>query len=150
MGKKDLSLFCFRRESFTLVEIMVVVAIIVLLTAFAIPGILRSRLNANEAVAIAALKTIATGAISYRSENSGYPSNLSELTLANPPYVDPALGSGVKQGYNFVLTSGAGFFNVTACPVTCNITGVRSFYVDVSGVLRSSAAGNATSVSTPI
>lgn len=150
MRKRALGLFCCPREGFTLVEIMIVVAVIVLLTAFAIPGLLRSRLNANEAAAVASMRTILSGAVSYRSGNPYYPSNLSELITANPPYIDSVLGSGIKQGYNFVLTSGAGFFNVTAWPVSCNVTGVRSFYADVSGVVRVSSTGNATSESTPL
>ncbi|MFH1692481.1 MAG: prepilin-type N-terminal cleavage/methylation domain-containing protein [Candidatus Omnitrophota bacterium] len=140
----------FLKRGFTLVEIMIVVAIIVLLTAFAIPGILRSRLSANEAAAIAAMKTIASGAVSYRAGNSNYPPNLSILSSSNPPYIDGVLGTGVKQGYNFVLTSGVGYFNVTAWPTLYNVTGTRSFYVDTSGVVRVSPSGNATIASTPI
>lgn len=148
--RRKAAVFIFPREGFTLVEIMIVVAIIVLLTAFSIPGLLRSRLNANEAAAIAALKTIASGAVAYRVCNADYPANLTVLTVSNPPYIDAVLGTGAKQGYNFVLLSGLGYFNVTAWPVSFNITGTRSFYIDASGVVRSSSSGNATAASTPI
>ncbi len=92
-----------KRCGFTLVEIMIVVAIIVLLAAVSIPGLLRARLNANEAAAIASLKTISWAAKTYRTSNTGYPENLSELSTSAPQYVDAVLGSGIKQGYNFTL-----------------------------------------------
>jgi type IV pilus assembly protein PilA len=137
-------------RGFTLVEIMIVVGIIVLLVAVAIPGLLRGRLNANEASAIASLKTIASASMEYRSGNPSYPSNLSELAASNPPYVDSVLGSGSKQGYNFSYSSSIGNFNVMAQPVIVNVTGVRSFFVDATGVIRAAGSGNATSSSTPI
>ncbi len=135
---------------FTLVEIMIVVGIIVFLAAMAIPGILRSRLNANEATAIASVKTISWAATTYRTANPYYPSNLSELAVGSTSYVDPVLGSGTKQGYNFVLTGDTNTFNLTAIPVTANITGVRTFYVDESGVIRGSSNSTADATSPPI
>ncbi|MEK7850175.1 MAG: prepilin-type N-terminal cleavage/methylation domain-containing protein [Candidatus Omnitrophota bacterium] len=139
-----------KRYGFTLVEIMIVVAIIVLLAAIAIPNLLRARLSANEAAAIASLKTISWAAQTYRTSNSGYPENLSELSTSAPQYVDSVLGSGVKQGYNFTLTGEANSFNATAEPVTPNVTGVRSFFVDTSGVIRSSSNGTADDASPAI
>jgi type IV pilus assembly protein PilA len=138
------------KYGFTLVEIMIVVAIILLLAAIAIPGILRSRLNANEAGAIASLKTISWAATTYRSLNPCYPANLSDLASSVPAYVDSVLGSGAKQGYQFNLSGDANTYNVTATPVTQNITGVRSFFVDVAGVIRASSNGTADETSAPI
>jgi len=129
---------------------MIVVAIIVLLAAVSIPGLLRARLNANEAAAIASLKTISWAAQTFRTSNPGYPSNLTELSTSVPQYVDAVLGSGVKQGYNFTLTGEANSFNVTAEPSTPNVTGVRSFFVDTSGVIRSSFNGTADDTSPAI
>jgi type IV pilus assembly protein PilA len=138
------------KRGFTLVEIMIVVAIILLLAAIAIPGLLRSRLNANEAGAIASLKTISWAATTYRAQNPSYPANLSALASGFPAYVDSVLGTGVKQGYQFNLSGNANMFNVTAIPVTPNITGVRTFFVDAGGVIRSSDNGTADATSTPI
>jgi len=125
-----------RKRGFTLVEIMIVVAIIALLAAIAIPNLLRARLNANEAAAVSALKTVASSAISFRSVNAAYPANLAALSGATPPYIDAVLGGGAKQGYNFALTGAANTFTATARPQTYQTTGVRSFFVDESGVIR--------------
>lgn len=136
------------RKGFTLVEIMIVVAIIVLLAAIAIPNLLRARLNANEATAIAAMRTVSTAAESYRAAQSppAYPSNLTAMSSATPPYIDSILGGGNKSGYIFNWSGGGTTYSVVAAPETANITGVRSFYVDQSGVVRVGS----TSAGTPI
>jgi prepilin-type N-terminal cleavage/methylation domain-containing protein len=138
------------RRGFTLVEIMIVVAIIVLLAAVSIPGLLRARMNGNEAAAIASLKTVAWAATTYRSSNAAYPANMSDFSSVVPQYVDSVLGSGRKQGYLFNLTGEANSFNITAVPETPNATGVRTFFTDTSCVIRSSSNGTADVSSTPI
>ncbi|MDD5595781.1 MAG: prepilin-type N-terminal cleavage/methylation domain-containing protein [Candidatus Omnitrophica bacterium] len=139
-----------RKRGFTLVEIMIVVAIIALLAAIAIPNLLRARLNANEAAAISALKTVASSAISFRSVNAAYPANLAALSAAVPPYIDAVLGAGAKSGYNFALVGAANTFTSTATPQTYQTTGVRSFFVDESGVVRGQDdAGAAATVADP-
>ena len=134
-------------KGFTLVEIMIVVAIIVLLAAIAIPNLLRARLNANEASAIASMRTISTAAESFRAAQSPpqYPATLgalSDTTGGVPPYIDSVLGGGTKQGYTFTYASAAdasgrrNTFSVVAAPVVGGTTGIRSFFVDHSGVVR--------------
>lgn len=135
---------------FTLVEIMIVVAIIVVLLAISVPGILRQRMTANEAAAVTSLKTICWAAITYRTSHSSFPTTLTDLNSSDPVYIDSVLASGTKQGYVFNLSGSTNYFNVTASPSIQNITGVRNFYADVSGVIRASDNGTADNSSTPL
>jgi type IV pilus assembly protein PilA len=139
-----------KKTGFTLVEIMITVAIIALLAALAIPNLLRARVQANESSAISSLKTIVSAAHTYRaSGNSAYPANLSALTEA-PPYLDAVLGSGQKHGYIFSLSGDAWSFTATAVPQVANRTGSRWFFVDTSGVIRYNATGDASVNDSPL
>ena len=154
------------RKGFTLVELMIVVAIIALLVAIAIPNLLRARLNANEAAAVGALASIRTAAESYRAAQNPptYPDALSAaagtlttLMQAVPPYVsgfsDPPPGGPCvsaichKAGYTFSITPdvvapGPGFMFVAAAePITANVTGIRAFCADETGVIHTCPVG---------
>ncbi len=147
-GKGERTMLMRSKKGFTLVEIMIVVAIIVLLAAIAIPNLLRARLSANEATAIAAMRTLSTAMEGYRAAQSppSYPAQLTMLNASNPPYIDSVLAGGNKSGYNFALSGGGTTYSVLATPLTANVTGVRNFFVDQSGVVR---VGN-DSTGTPI
>lgn len=145
-----------KRRGFTLVEIMIVVAIIALLAAIAIPNLLRARVTANQAAAQASLRTLTTALESLRSTTGSYESaagtdvTLNFLATANPPYIDAVLGCAAppcaKQGYNISqITVGADnqTYVVTAVPVTANVTGVASYCVTDDGVVRIQPAGGA-------
>jgi type IV pilus assembly protein PilA len=132
------------RRGFTLVEIMIVVAIIALLAAIAIPNLLRARHNANETAAIGSLRTISTACESFRAAQTPttYPATLAALGAAAPPYIDATLAAGAKQGYGFVyLLVNANQYTCTATPTQANVTGTRVFCVDETGVVYLTACG---------
>ncbi len=141
------------RKGFTLVEIMIVVAIIALLAAIAIPNLLRARLNANEAAAQSTVKTLSTALESYRAAQTipTYPLNSSVagtgvvgLTNVNPAYCDAGIFAAApgRQGYLFVYTfETANTYTVSANPATPNVTGIRGFGVNESGVMRALPGG---------
>jgi prepilin-type N-terminal cleavage/methylation domain-containing protein len=133
---------------FTLVEIMVVVAILLIIVTLALPNMLRSRMNANELAAITHCRLISNSCQSFYSNTipHTYPSSLDDLIepTSSPPYIDTTLASGDKQGYTFEYNSdGEDSFILQASPKTPDRTGVRYFYVDETGVIRSRAGEEA-------
>jgi type IV pilus assembly protein PilA len=147
---------CFKRrkmrldkKGFTLVEIMIIVSVIVLLAAIAIPNLLRARLSANEAGAVAALKTLSSAAEVYFTAQApgAYPSSLAAMSNAIPPFIDSILGSGNKSGYSFNWSGGGNAYSVVASPQTPNVTGIRSFFIDSSGVVRVGTDATGTPIS---
>ena len=136
------------KRGFTLVEIMIVVAIIALLAAIAIPGILRQRLNTNESAALLTLSTLSSALQNFQGANPipGFPVDLSELAPAGTPaYLDAtmalAANTFIRQGYNFTYVPGVvnlGFrtqYHLHANALIQGGTGLRGFYIDEAGVL---------------
>jgi prepilin-type N-terminal cleavage/methylation domain-containing protein len=146
-----------KNSGFTLIELMIVIAIIAIIAAIAIPNLIEARKGSNEAAAIGALRTLTTAQSIFREgdkDKNGvldYATSLTQLNTSN--LVDSVLSSGTKQGYVFSLpTSPDSRFQWSAQAVPANPgkSGDRSFFVDESGVIRFSTTTTVGSTSTPI
>ena len=134
-----------RSKGFTLIELMIVVAIIAIVVAIAIPSLQNARKSANETSAIGFLKMTSGINIQYRTRFGVYPSDEADLFAAG--FVDP---SQSPNGYLLNFTTGSETWSLQADPEFPGQTGDRRFYVDDTGVIRFSLSGPATSTDEPI
>jgi type IV pilus assembly protein PilA len=151
-----------KQKGFSLIELLIVVAIILIIAAIAIPNLLRSRMAANEASAVGSMRSINTAEVTYSSTfpDSGYAPLLANLggaacappalaTTANACLLDAVLTTGVKSGYKFTAVGGnpVNLINTTfissGVPSTPGQTGNRGFGSNQSGVIYYTLLGTA-------
>ena len=123
-----------KKKGFTLVEVLIVVAIIAILSAIAIPFIINAKVTANESTAKATLKSIASALENYATINSVYPSATSLLIGAAPPYLNKDYFTGAHEGYTYTSVISDYSYVVTGAPTGPN-QGHYSYTMSTGGVL---------------
>jgi len=154
-------------KGFSLIELLIVVAIILIIAAIAIPNLIRSRIAANQASAVGSLRTLNTCEVTYSSTfNVGFsatmeylgpgPNSTSNPTSTAAGLIDSILASGSKSGYTFTYSAGPSdttgaieTYSFNAQPLSTS-TGTNYYYTDQSGVIRQNSTTVAESTDSPL
>ncbi len=156
-----------KQKGFSLIELLIVVAIILIIAAIAIPNLLRSRISANEASAVGSLRGINTAQTTYTISypNLGYADNLTKLSLPAPGQLVTPNAAGLldwtlgcpaqpcrKSGYDFEILNAVGLpvntYDVTGVPATVGQTGTRGFCSNELTVVRFDPSGGTSCTQT--
>jgi type IV pilus assembly protein PilA len=162
-AEKKLTLRSLVERGFSLIELLVVVAIILIIAAIAIPNLLRAKMSANQASAVGSLRTLNTACIAFSTSYGSFPAALTNLgpvgsgtaSSTSADLIDGVLSSGTKSGYTFAYAAGGSApyysYTITATPNIVGKSGQLMYFTDSSGVIRADVSGSgATASSTPI
>jgi type IV pilus assembly protein PilA len=152
-----------KQSGFSLIELLIVVAIILIIAAIAIPNLMASRMAANESSAAQESRNITTAEVVYTTQyNIGYAAALSNLgdaggcgagsvSSTNACLIDAVLAAGAKSGYSFTYTPANPdaathyqTFTLNANPLNPGNSGRRYFFADQTGVIRANNSAAAT------
>jgi prepilin-type N-terminal cleavage/methylation domain-containing protein len=154
-----------KQRGFSLIELLIVIAVILIIAAIAIPNFVRSRLRANESAAVQNLRMITTANTVYLTTYGvGYADGLANLggdpvipDATQAGLIDSILSAGVKTGYTYTYTvvtrnaaSHVVSYTLTAEPTTFGSTGERHFFTNQTGIIHFSTTGSATASDPPI
>jgi prepilin-type N-terminal cleavage/methylation domain-containing protein len=129
-------------RGFSLLELLIVVAIILIIATIAIPSLLRSRQSAQESSAVAQVRTVNTAEITYLSSNQGSYGGVPELITQG--LLDVRFAGSVS-GYNFAVTASGSDYTVSATPTSTN-AGRFGYFSSPDAVIRYATQSSATCV----
>ena len=146
-----------RRRGFSLIELLIVIAIILIIITIAVPKYNRTQMYMRETAAVKAIQTIHQMQVQYQSQYGRFANSLAELGPPQSGAAGPAaadligrdLSEGEKQGYRFTMTGGQGGYVVNANPITYNSSGSKSFYSDHTMVIRENSGPEPATATSP-